>query len=86
MTLLVLNNFNFGMTGGQFSATTPPDARLGSGFLNRLEKPLDISRLAVSAGAARTPGTGNWSVKIAFLNSLVQAGISGTICILSSVI
>ena len=52
LTLLVLNNFNFGMTGGQFSATTPPDARLGSGFLNRLEKPLDISRLAVSAGAA----------------------------------
>jgi len=52
LTLLVLNNFNFGMTGGQFSATTPPDARLGSGFLNRLENPLDISRLAVSAGAA----------------------------------
>lgn len=52
LTLLVLNNFNFGMTGGQFSATTPIDARLGSGFLNRLEKPLDISRLAVSAGAA----------------------------------
>jgi pyruvate/2-oxoacid:ferredoxin oxidoreductase beta subunit len=52
LTLLVLNNFNFGMTGGQFSATTPPNARLGSGFLNRLEKPLDISRLAVSAGAA----------------------------------
>jgi len=52
LTLLVLNNFNFGMTGGQFSATTPPDARLGSGFLNSLEKPLDISRLAVSAGAA----------------------------------
>jgi 2-oxoglutarate ferredoxin oxidoreductase subunit beta len=52
LTLLVLNNFNFGMTGGQFSATTPIDARLGSGFLNRLEKPLDIGRLAVSAGAA----------------------------------
>lgn len=51
LTLLVLNNFNFGMTGGQFSATTPPDVRVGSGFLNRLEKPLDISRLAVSAGA-----------------------------------
>ncbi|HSO66312.1 MAG TPA: thiamine pyrophosphate-dependent enzyme, partial [Desulfatirhabdiaceae bacterium] len=31
MTLLILNNFNFGMTGGQFSATTPPDASVGSG-------------------------------------------------------
>jgi len=27
LTLLVLNNFNFGMTGGQFSATTPPEAQ-----------------------------------------------------------
>ena len=51
LTLLVLNNFNFGMTGGQFSATTPPDARVGSGFLNRLEHPLDVCHVARSAGA-----------------------------------
>ena len=51
LTLLVLNNFNFGMTGGQFSVTTPPDAQVGSGFLNRLERPLDICRVARSAGA-----------------------------------
>ena len=52
LTLLVLNNFNFGMTGGQFSVTTPPEARVSSGFLNRLETPLDICRVARSAGAA----------------------------------
>ena len=52
LTLLVLNNFNFGMTGGQFSATTPPDAQVGSGFLNLLERPLDICRTAEAAGAA----------------------------------
>jgi pyruvate/2-oxoacid:ferredoxin oxidoreductase beta subunit len=51
LTLLILNNFNFGMTGGQFSATSPPDARLGSGFLNQLERPLDICEVARSAGA-----------------------------------
>ena len=51
LTLLVLNNFNFGMTGGQFSATTPPDARVGSGFLNRIERPLDVCEVACSAGA-----------------------------------
>jgi len=51
MTLIVLNNFNFGMTGGQFSATTPPDAQVGSGFLNRLERPLDVGQVARSAGA-----------------------------------
>ena len=52
ITLLILNNFNFGMTGGQFSATTPMDAHVGSGFLNRLERPMDVSRVAIAAGAA----------------------------------
>jgi 2-oxoglutarate ferredoxin oxidoreductase subunit beta len=51
LTLLILNNFNFGMTGGQFSATTPPEAQLGSGFLSALERPLDICSVARSAGA-----------------------------------
>jgi 2-oxoglutarate ferredoxin oxidoreductase subunit beta len=51
LTLLILNNFNFGMTGGQFSATTPQEAQLGSGFLNALERPLDICSVARSAGA-----------------------------------
>lgn len=51
LTLLVLNNFNFGMTGGQYSATTPVDAEVGSGFLNRLERPLDVCATAAAAGA-----------------------------------
>lgn len=51
MTLLVLNNFNFGMTGGQASCTTPREARVGSGFLNTLEVPLDVCRTAAAAGA-----------------------------------
>ena len=51
LTLLVLNNFNFGMTGGQFSSTTAPDAQVGSGFLNRMERPMDVCQVASSAGA-----------------------------------
>jgi len=51
LTLLVLNNFNYGMTGGQCSATTPRTAVVGSGFLNRLEMPMDICQVAGSAGA-----------------------------------
>lgn len=51
ITLLVLNNFNYGMTGGQCSATTPVEAVTSSGFLNALEPPLDIQRVAVAAGA-----------------------------------
>lgn len=51
LTLLILNNFNFGMTGGQYSVTTPQDAVTSSGFLNRAEMPLDICTVAASAGA-----------------------------------
>lgn len=51
LTLLVLNNFNYGMTGGQCSSTTPQDAKVGSGFLNKLEKPVDICQIAGAAGA-----------------------------------
>lgn len=51
ITLLILNNFNYGMTGGQCSATTPVEAETASNFLNQLEKPLDICRVADAAGA-----------------------------------
>ncbi len=51
ITLLVLNNFNFGMTGGQFSATTPADAQTASRFLNTLESPFDICEVSSAAGA-----------------------------------
>ncbi len=59
LTLIVLNNFNFGMTGGQYSVTTPAEAVVGSGFLNRAEMPMDICEVAESAGAtwvARSSG------------------------------
>ncbi|PHR27895.1 MAG: 2-oxoglutarate synthase [Desulfotalea sp.] len=52
LTLLILNNFNFGMTGGQYSVTTPGDAVVGSGFLNQAEIPIDICAIAESAGAS----------------------------------
>jgi 2-oxoglutarate ferredoxin oxidoreductase subunit beta len=51
LTLLVLNNFNYGMTGGQYSATTPVEAQTSSDFLGQLEAPLDICTVCASAGA-----------------------------------
>jgi 2-oxoglutarate ferredoxin oxidoreductase subunit beta len=51
LTLLVLNNFNFGMTGGQFSCTTPTPASVASRFLNALERPMDVCGVAAAAGA-----------------------------------
>jgi len=50
LTLLVLNNFNYGMTGGQASSTSPEDAVLGSGFLNKIDNPIDPCFLAKGAG------------------------------------
>lgn len=52
ITLIILNNFNFGMTGGQYSTTTPTNAIVGSEFLNQAEIPLDICAIAKSAGAS----------------------------------
>ena len=51
MTLIILNNFNFGMTGGQYSSTTPSDAVVGSEFLNQAEIPMDICKITRAAGA-----------------------------------
>ena len=50
LTLLVLNNFNYGMTGGQASSTSPENAVLGSGFLNKVDNPIDPCLLAKGAG------------------------------------
>jgi pyruvate/2-oxoacid:ferredoxin oxidoreductase beta subunit/Pyruvate/2-oxoacid:ferredoxin oxidoreductase gamma subunit len=72
LTLLILNNFNFGMTGGQFSATTPPESRVGSGFLNSLEKPLDVGRVAAVAGA---PFVARTSAHTKDLPSLLEQAI-----------
>ncbi|HDI60450.1 MAG TPA: 2-oxoglutarate synthase [Desulfobacteraceae bacterium] len=72
MTLLVLNNFNFGMTGGQCSATSPPDAVLSSGFLNRVERPLDLYRVAAAAGA---PFVARCSAYQADLPAVMEAAI-----------
>ncbi len=61
LTLLVLNNFNYGMTGGQCSSTTPQDAVVGSAFLNQLEKPIDICKVASAAGAPYVTRTSSYA-------------------------
>jgi 2-oxoglutarate ferredoxin oxidoreductase subunit beta len=73
LTLLVLNNFNFGMTGGQFSCTTPEDASVSSSFLNVLEKPFDLCHVAACAGA---PFVARSSVYHENLPELLQEAIS----------
>lgn len=59
ITVLVFNNFNFGMTGGQHSVTTFSGGKTSTTPNGNIEYPLDICSLSKSAGAtfvARTSG------------------------------
>lgn len=51
ITVLVFNNFNFGMTGGQHSTTTPPGAVTTTTPGGNLERPLDICATVAANGA-----------------------------------
>jgi pyruvate/2-oxoacid:ferredoxin oxidoreductase beta subunit/Pyruvate/2-oxoacid:ferredoxin oxidoreductase gamma subunit len=51
LTLLVFNNFNFGMTGGQHSGTTPAGAFTSTTPDGNLERPLDLCATVAAAGA-----------------------------------
>jgi pyruvate/2-oxoacid:ferredoxin oxidoreductase beta subunit len=49
--LIVANNFNYGMTGGQHSVTTPEHGYTSTTPLGNVEGPMDLSGTAIAAGA-----------------------------------
>ncbi|ADK86203.1 2-oxoglutarate synthase [Desulfarculus baarsii DSM 2075] len=51
LTAIIVNNQNYGMTGGQYSPTTPLGARASTATYGNIEPPLDISALCMAAGA-----------------------------------
>ncbi len=51
LTVLVFNNFNFGMTGGEHSVTTPPGGITATTRAGNLERPLDLCTTAAANGA-----------------------------------
>ena len=51
VTVLVFNNLNYGMTGGQYSATTPGGSITSTTPHGHLERPLDIAGTAAVNGA-----------------------------------
>jgi 2-oxoglutarate ferredoxin oxidoreductase subunit beta len=51
VTMLVINNLNFGMTGGQAAPTTLQDLCTTTTPYGNRERPFDICRLAIIAGA-----------------------------------
>ena len=50
ITVVVANNFNFGMTGGEHSVTTPLDAITSTTPEGNLEAPLDLCKVVEAAG------------------------------------
>ncbi len=51
ITLLVANNFNYGMTGGQHSVTTPSQGLTPTTPWGNLEAPMDLCGTVIAAGA-----------------------------------
>jgi len=52
LTAIVVNNLTYGMTGGQYSPTTPIGAQAATAPYGHIEQPFPIAELAVIAGAA----------------------------------
>lgn len=51
LTAIIVNNYNYGMTGGQFSATTPADKITSTSVVGNPERAFDLCKLVEAAGA-----------------------------------
>jgi 2-oxoglutarate ferredoxin oxidoreductase subunit beta len=51
LTIICVNNFTYGMTGGQVTPTTPIDAIASTSPYGNIEEPFNLPHLAESAGA-----------------------------------
>ena len=52
LTVIVFNNDIYGMTGGQYSPTTPTGDKATTAPYGNLDRPFDIANLATGAGAS----------------------------------
>jgi 2-oxoglutarate ferredoxin oxidoreductase subunit beta len=59
MTVICINNYNYGMTGAQVSPTTPIGGVTMTSPYGNIESPFDLSALAIGAGA---PYVARWTV------------------------
>jgi 2-oxoglutarate ferredoxin oxidoreductase subunit beta len=63
ITMIVANNFIYGMTGGQRSPTTPIGDNTATTVYGNLDPPFDISGLAIAAGATYVARTTTYHVQ-----------------------
>lgn len=67
ITVVVFNNLNYGMTGGQPSVATPPDATTSTTPLGQIERPMDICSTAAVNGASFVARTTTFDKDVADL-------------------
>ncbi|HWI82987.1 thiamine pyrophosphate-dependent enzyme [Ramlibacter sp.] len=79
LTAIVLNNLNYGMTGGQASATSPSASITSTTAYGNPEREFDICALAEAAGAnhvARTTTWHGWELQQTIREALTRTGFS----------
>jgi len=79
VTVIMVNNMIYGMTGGQVAATTPLKTKTATTPYGGFERPLDAIRLVVSAGAcyaARWTTAHPIQLREAFKKALIMKGFS----------
>ena len=79
LTAIVLNNLNYGMTGGQVSGTTPGASITSTTIYGNPERDFDICALAESAGAnyvARATTWHGWELQQCIKQALQHKGFS----------
>ena len=79
LTAIVLNNLNYGMTGGQVSGTTPGSSITSTTIYGNPERDFDICALAESAGAnyvARATTWHGWELQQRIKEALTHKGFS----------
>ena len=79
VTAIVLNNLNYGMTGGQASGTTPEGAVTSTTAFGNPERDLDVCALAEVAGAnyvARSTPSHGQDLKELMKQALTRKGFS----------
>jgi pyruvate/2-oxoacid:ferredoxin oxidoreductase beta subunit/Pyruvate/2-oxoacid:ferredoxin oxidoreductase gamma subunit len=82
VTLIIGNNFNYGMTGGQHSVTTPTDGVTATTPWGNVEGPMDLCGTAIAAGAPWAYRTTTFDKQLVdvLADAIMQEGFSMVDC------
>jgi len=73
LTAIIINNSIYGMTGGQYSPTTPFGAKSTTSVYGHIEHAFSIAELAMTAGAAFVARSTVYHAEL--LDNLIELGI-----------